>query len=289
MEGFLGTGQTLTLAMRNWRRTILALLVTLAVASPALTCINSESLELKLLISSGKLEYAKRTVQQIEADYSKEPNFEHTNDLAVARILFGRYDEAIELLKNLDRKYPNKSVTAANLGTAYELLGRDEEALRWIEEGVRRDPGEHYGTEWLHVRILRAKLAMRREPGWLRHNHVLGVSFGTGDRPVAPLALPVDHLGKPHSLSDAAHALSYQLEERTLLVKPPDATVADMHMARADLEVLAYAPGQDQVLDRGTWHYEEAIRYGSPDTDLIRRRMAGDADGAPRKPELRKP
>jgi hypothetical protein len=52
---------------------------------------------------------------------------------------------------------------AANLGTALELLGNKEEALHWIREGIRRNPQSHEGTEWLHAKILEAKIAAQKD------------------------------------------------------------------------------------------------------------------------------
>ena len=59
----------------------------------------------------------------------------------------------------LERRYPGHHETAANLGTALELAGHDAPALQWIRIGIRRNADEHYGSEWLHVRILEAKIA----------------------------------------------------------------------------------------------------------------------------------
>ena len=52
------------------------------------------------------------------------------------------------------KKFPGNARVAANLGTALELKGENEEALKWIREGVIRDASEHDGSEWLHARIL---------------------------------------------------------------------------------------------------------------------------------------
>jgi len=50
-----------------------------------------------------------------------------------------------------------------DLGTAYELAGKNEPALRWIREGLRRNPNSHKGTEWLHVKILEAKIEQEKQ------------------------------------------------------------------------------------------------------------------------------
>ena len=138
-------------------------------------------------------------------------------------ILFGRVDEAIALLKDLEQRHPGKSATAANLGTAFELQGKDQAALQWIREGIRRDPKVHFGSEWVHVRILEAKLAIKADPHWLDTHSVMGLSFGDAPQPAEP-ALPADHLGREHSLAESWRAVAYQLFEPRCCVKPEDRT-----------------------------------------------------------------
>lgn len=249
-----------------------------AMATPAVACLNSYSLEIKMLLQRDNRELALRVVEKLEKDFETDQSARATNDLAVARILFGRVDEAIVLLKDLEQRHPGKAATAANLGTAFELTGNDQAALEWIREGMRRDPKEHQGTEWVHVRILEAKLALKADVNWLDTHSVMGLSFGDGPMPVEPAA-PVDHLGQVLALSRAGHAIAYQLLERTLLVKPKDRVVADLYMTSGDiffLSSLKEAVANDQRLRarRALEAYEGALRYGDPRMDLIKSRMA---------------
>src|SRR5258708_17631923 len=86
-------------------------------------------------------------------------NFNERSDYAVSLVYVGKTKEAVELLQALEKEQPGTYVVAANLGTALELLGSNEEALYWIREGLRRNPQSHEGTEWLHAKILEAKIA----------------------------------------------------------------------------------------------------------------------------------
>ncbi len=70
----------------------------------------------------------------------RQVDFTNRNDYAVALVYLGRYDEAISLLQRLEKETPGHYATAANLGTAYELSGNNELALKWIKEGIRRNP-----------------------------------------------------------------------------------------------------------------------------------------------------
>lgn len=65
----------------------------------------------------------------------RSPRPEHR---AVALLHLGRASEAVALLAGIERTHPGSYVTAANLGTAYELAGNNEVALKWIRQAIRR-------------------------------------------------------------------------------------------------------------------------------------------------------
>lgn len=142
------------------------------------------------------------------------------NNLAVALLHLGEVKEAIKILEDWESKQPGQYFTAANLGTAYELNGENRKALDWIKEGIKRNKDAHYGTEWLHVKILEAKLALEKEPDWLDRHRVLGID--------PPKNLPTDHLGQPKTLPELEDALVYQLHERLEFVKPPEPIVGQL-------------------------------------------------------------
>ena len=164
------------------------------------------------------------------------------NDRAVALIHLGRAKEAITQLEALEKEKPGSYQTAANLGTAFELSGQDEQALKWIREGIRRNPNSHAGTEWLHVRILEAKLALARDREWLRtHSPIDGQAHGpTGNDP-APVWRAegvMDHAGRSLKLDEVQQAISYQLQERLQFVKPPEPIVGELFLELASLVAL---------------------------------------------------
>jgi len=256
---------------RGWRGFVLVPL--LCVSASAFACINTYSFELKVALATGRVEQVEKLTAQIEAEYRRSPSMEVTNDLAVVRIINGRHAEAIALLRELDKTHPDLGMTAANLGTALELSGNDREALEWIREGYRRDPREHVGSEWVHVKILEAKIAFATDPRWLDTHSVLGVQFGSEDMPRMPDPLPVDHTGRTRSLEDAFGASGYQLFERALFVKPPDAVVADLARSAGDLGLLLRQSGGAKKGNGARRHYEMAIEYGSTDRSRITRRM----------------
>jgi tetratricopeptide (TPR) repeat protein len=77
---------------------------------------------------------------------------------ALDLIYAGNYTSALPLLQKAEADSPGAYSIAANLGTNYELVGNNAEALRWITEAMRRNPDSHRGTEWVHVLVLKAKI-----------------------------------------------------------------------------------------------------------------------------------
>lgn len=197
-----------------------------------------------------------------------KPSLETYTDLGILLIDQGQYTQAINLFLKLERQYPGRHETAANLGTALELAGFDAIALRWIRIGIQRNPDEHYGTEWLHARILEAKIAAAKDPTYLDHHSVAGVDFEKVLVPSMPRTLPVGNVGKPLKGWDLHLALSYQLHERTGFVKPRDPIVANLLHDWATLNLAGGPIENADVL------YDLAVTYGARRDALMRNRAA---------------
>ena len=126
---------------------------------------------------------------------------------------------------------------------------------------MKHNPNSHYGTEWLHVRILEAKIALARDPEWLKTHSVLELDFGGGLVPVLPTKWP-----EGQSAESTLRALEYQLHERLAFVKPPDpltgGLIADLgHLAALKKSVEFAVPV-----------YDLALTYRPPQAELIGRR-----------------
>lgn len=206
--------------------------------------------------------------ERAKAKRAVRTTHEQQNDYAVILLHLGEVAPAIEILETIEREKKNQYATAANLGTAYELAGRDADALDWIRISIIRDSDAHDGTEWLHGRILEAKLAMARDPNWLKRNSILGIDFGDGPIPKKPGALPKGNTFKPLTLQDVKIALYYQLDERYQFVKPPDPIVGSLLFDWAN---IVY---RTETLESAASLYREAIRFGGPRADLAKVRLA---------------
>jgi tetratricopeptide (TPR) repeat protein len=198
----------------------------------------------------------------------KAPDLRTLTDLGIVLMHRGRHADAVRLFVEIERLYPGRYQTAANLGTALELLGRDATALRWIRIGMRRNRDAHEGTEWLHARILEAKLALRRDPTHLASRSVAGVVFAPVALPDLPTAYPAGNDGQPVAPHQLNMALTYQLAERLDFVRPEDAIVADLVQDWATLHLAGGSVESAIAL------YDLALRYGATPTPLLRQRQA---------------
>ena len=177
---------------------------------------------------------------------------------AVGQILRGELEEAIERLTKMEAATPGRYSTASNLGTAYELKGDNVNALKWIIAGISRNPESHYGTEWLHALILEAKVEAAGHPDHPLSHHLLEVPERLG------ADTPILVMGKSYRAKDVSTALSYQLIERMVFVKPKDPYVADLLYSFALLQANLF------TVESGKELLQLAREYGFPDEGLLR-------------------
>jgi hypothetical protein len=242
-------------------------LLVLFAAAPSMACLNTFETEFMSYKRNGDTAGMARMVAVAEAAYRKSASLENANDLAVGRILSGQLAEGIQVLRELEASKPGNAIVAANLGTALELSGADEEALQWIRESVRRDPQEHEGSEWVHVKILEAKLALKKDPNWLRKNSVVG--WREGQR------FPPDERSRPRTPIDIIRAIQYQLDERILFVDAPDAIVGDLYLTMGDIahSVPGAIPDIWERDESIAFSYDSALRFGTVHEARARERM----------------
>lgn len=149
-------------------------------------------------------------------------DWETQSDIAVKLAYLGRLSESLQILRRLQRSMPNDYTLAANLGTTYELLGQNDSALLYIKKGLQVNPNSHEGSEWVHVKILEAKLAVAKDPDWLATHSVLG----TGVTFSSP---------KADSFDRWASHVEYQLQERVPFTPFPDRLLANVFNEWGDL------------------------------------------------------
>ena len=255
----------------------LALIVMLASGIPALACmwIYGTDLDGKKVSSGGHIEdLSKVTPETRLADWTnrleyfqermaKTPDVKNRSDYAAALIHVGELQLGINLLEEIERSDPGLYVTAANLGTAFELSGNNEKALEWISAGIKRNPESHFGSEWVHVKILEAKIALTKDPAWIETHSVLGLDFGSAPRPELP---SLDHLDKKLNHNAVKSAIAYQLHERLGFIAAPDPIVGELLFDLANLHALT------TMVEVATPVYDLALKFGVKNPELARAR-----------------
>lgn len=262
---------------------ILGLCLLLSIGIPVLACINvyGTNIEGKSVTVSGRgghshLEgidpVAVRAdwlvkLKSLEAAYKPEAHYKIRNDYAAALIHTGEPKKAIEILLGIEKSNPDQYATATNLGTAYELSGDNENAIKWIKEGVQRNKGAHEGTEWIHVRILEVKQELAKNPQWLKTNSVLGLNFGSEKRPLMPVLPVTDYQGNEIKPEDVIKGAQYQLHERLQFVSAPDPVVADM------LFDLGNYTAATSTVEGAATLYAMALKFDHPRKAAVQERL----------------
>lgn len=174
-----------------------------------------------------------------EKAHPRPQTYQEKTDHAVLLVHAGQAPRALALLQEAEKQSPGHYEIAADLGTAFELSGDNEQALKWIKEGIKRKPDSHQGSEWLHVKILEAKIAMKRDPKWLESNFVSGVDVGQhGESIELKSSLPRGNRGQLLTLAEYQDHLFYQLHERLQFLSPKDPIVRELMIEYGSVHFL---------------------------------------------------
>lgn len=195
-----------------------------------------------------------KTLKSLEQYYQTTRNLNYLSDKGYVLIVLGKYQEAIDLYKRIETIQPYRYSTASNIGTAYELIGNNSEALKWIEKAIKLNPDSHHKSEWIHGNILKAKLKGEK---YYTTDFILGLNFGNETIPETKLT--------KRKLQDLKQSLYYQLNERVSFVKPKEKIIAQLLF---ELGNIAYLLG-DKV--EAYDNYKLAESYGFAD-DVLKER-----------------
>lgn len=105
----------------------------------------------------------------------QEDDFQNESNIALYYMKLGQVKKALEILEPLAAEFPDEYIIIANLGTAYELDGQFQNALAQIKKGYAINPDSHHGSEWIHIKILEAKIKYGSNSDWFRRNPIVTV------------------------------------------------------------------------------------------------------------------
>lgn len=110
---------------------------------------------------------------KLEKQLKQKSDYKLLSDYTVLLMKAGKIKESLTILETLSKYYPNEYQIAANLGTAYELNGELEKAIRYIKRGMKLNPNAHDGSEWVHIKVLETKQKLVHDPTYLVTHSVL--------------------------------------------------------------------------------------------------------------------
>jgi tetratricopeptide (TPR) repeat protein len=249
-------------------KSILAVLLLLMLNGAAFACLNEDDDEggepLPIALHFTPRDFkaeaptlkqeAERFLQQTKK--SDDPRFKL--GYAVRLIQLGEYDNAQKVLQAMaaDPATRQRYAVAGNLGTLYELMGKNELAYKEIVRALKIKPEAHYGSEWIHRNILDVK----RTPGKPASSlNLIETDFGDGIAPRTTLS--------EEKLKDLSKHLRWQLHERMNFVHPEDSIVARLLFDLANIDLLLGY--HDLALE----NYEWARKYGMEE-ELLEERIA---------------
>lgn len=195
-----------------------------------------------------------KLIHDLEDEYKKTNDIDYFSDKGYVLIISGKYQEALKLYLEIEKIKPNRYSTASNLGTLYELMGENEKAYEWIKKSIQLNPESHKGSEWLHLKILEAKIKKMND---VSGQFLINTTFGLE-------AIPKTKLSK-NDLEELEKALYYQLNERITFIKPKDQIIS----------VLLFELGNIAIINKdylsASEIYEFSKKYGFQD-ELVNKR-----------------
>jgi tetratricopeptide (TPR) repeat protein len=164
---------------------------------------------------------------KLEKKLKTDKNYMLLSDYSVCLMKLGKQKEALEILQELYPRYPNDYKIASTLGTAFELNGQVDSALKYIKRGIQLNPRDHAGSEWIHVKILETKLELMKNTAYLDDHTVLQLT------------------DKQKNDSITLFQISIQVQERFPFSPGPDAIMArlmtDMGDISANIKSIEHA------------------------------------------------
>ncbi|WP_341904346.1 tetratricopeptide repeat protein [Fluviicola taffensis] len=121
-------------------------------------------------------QYLEKQLIELELKLKKKADFKLLSNYGLHLVQSGKVKEALVIFEKLAELHPDEYSIIANLGTTYELSGQNEKALEYIRKGIEINPDSHRGSEWIHVKILEAKIALEKDPNYLNNHSVLNLS-----------------------------------------------------------------------------------------------------------------
>jgi len=205
------------------------------------------------------------------------------NDLAGAHIRLGESKIAAELLESVVTRFPDDYGVHANLGTAYHLLGRYAEAEKHIARNLEINPDAHFGLEKYHLALL--QYLSKDEKYKREHVYVDEYSIPFLYEEWSNLSLmstySVERQAPPDASTPTNGFPAYRLKWN--LAGNTNRENGVVYMASLNprepacfvmLGIECLARDRDRDLNLAIAAFKRAIELGSPQTEILQRRIS---------------
>lgn len=164
----------------------------------------------------------KPQIQEFKILYENNKDDQYLVDIGILEAELGNYKEALSIFQELNQRKPNDYRITANLGTCYELNGEIDSSYKYIKKGMDINPSSHYGSEYIHLKVLEAKKKRQTDPEYLQTHNILNL----------PKRLNV------FQAEEKTRQLLHQLRERMPYSPVPDPIVANLLKTLGDLNFV---------------------------------------------------
>ncbi|MEY5048032.1 MAG: hypothetical protein RLZZ175_1391 [Bacteroidota bacterium] len=176
-----------------------------------------------------------KVIRELDSLYNVTKDVRYLSDKGYVLIIQNKFKEAIQLYLKVEALKPNRYMTASNIGTAYELIGDNKNALNWLNKAYTLDKTGHKGSEWIHINILEAKI---KGDSCITSKYLLKHDLGNDVKP---------KYVEKYNYQRLRTYLYFQLQERMSFIKTKDKIMAQLLLDLGNISI--------NIAD-----YEEAIQ-----------------------------
>jgi tetratricopeptide (TPR) repeat protein len=179
-------------------------------------------------------------------EYQNTKDYKYLSDYAWELVKQGKTKQAVIILDSLLKTHPNEYNILANLGTAYEIVGNNAKALELLTKAVAINKNSHYGSEWIHLNILKHKINKEAFP-LEKIIDIGGETFNTDwNATISKYNMSTDSTLK---------SIAYQLHERIGFIAPKDKIIGRLIFDFAT--IIAKTKSKEEALP----FYDYAMYY----------------------------
>lgn len=198
-----------------------------------------------------------------------DDRFKIINNKARCLIYLQKTEEALKVLKELEKAWPGESIVAENLATCFDLMGEYEKADEWISIATDRNSMAAYSNLWVYKKIITARKEFAKNKDYLKDNSVSGLSISQNPKLEALDLSKIENFQKRWSLAGTAKHIREQLKNQLQLRnEEKDPVLAHL------MEELACIYAVNEVCEVALPIFELAKKYSHPEPELINSRIS---------------